>query len=74
MAINSYTAIKARCIDAVLVAYAKEKGDAPYFVLRERRSPTDKEMTESGRFTVANLQAEVLPLWQELARIAAGRE
>jgi len=74
MAINSYTAIKARGVDVVLVACAKEKGDVPYFILRERRSPTDKEMTERGRFTVANLQAEVLPIWQEFARIAAGRE
>jgi hypothetical protein len=36
MWIDAYTAIKARAIDAELVAYAAKKGDVPNFLLRER--------------------------------------
>jgi hypothetical protein len=72
MEINSYTAIRANGVDVVLAAYAERKNDIPYFILRERLSPNDKEMTETGRFTISNLLEEALPRWEALTRLAQG--
>lgn len=70
MAIDSYTAIKAKHVDAVLVAYAKDRGDVPYFLLLERLSPEAADRTQRGRFEVSTVVDEALPLWRELARAA----
>jgi hypothetical protein len=73
MAIDSYTAIKTKSVDAMLVAYAREKSDIPHFILLERQSPMDKERTETGRFTAGTLLEEALPRWRLLAQKAGER-
>ena len=66
------TAIRTKSVDAMLVVYAKKKSEAPYFILLERRSPADKERTETGRFAAANLLEEGRPKWQLLTQKARG--